>query len=124
MYANAFRVLKCCVVVGALSALWLNSVHSNQEPAKIDFRRDVQPILKQFCIDCNGASLQMNAFRLDRRRDAMRGGAKPGYRAGQQSGKQAVSQADRKPVRSADAADRSPAARTDRHPESLDRSRR
>jgi ankyrin repeat protein len=77
MYANAFRVLKCCVVAGALSALWLNSVHSNQEPAKIDFRRDVQPILKQFCIDCHGASLQMNAFRLDRRRDAMRGGTIP-----------------------------------------------
>lgn len=76
-YSKAFGVLKCCVVAVALSALWLAPVHSYQDPGKIDFRRDVQPILKQFCIDCHGASVQMNGFRLDRRRDAMRGGTIP-----------------------------------------------
>src|SRR6185295_10881903 len=58
----------------ALSALSLTAVQSNQVPAKVDFRRDVQPIFRQYCIGCHGPKQQMNAFRLDRRRDAMRGG--------------------------------------------------
>ncbi len=40
----------------------------------VDFVRDVQPILRQSCYGCHGPSQQMNGFRLDRRRDAMRGG--------------------------------------------------
>src|SRR5207249_12335675 len=42
--------------------------------AKVDFGRDVQPILRQQCYGCHGPNQQMNGFRLDRRRDAMRGG--------------------------------------------------
>jgi ankyrin repeat protein len=57
-----------------------------QEPAKVDFRRDVQPLLKANCIGCHGPTQQMNNFRLDRRRDAMRGGTiamiAPGNSAG------------------------------------------
>src|SRR2546423_10092342 len=45
-----------------------------QVPAKVDFRRDVQPLLKANCTGCHGPAQQMNNFRLDRRRDAMRGG--------------------------------------------------
>jgi len=45
-----------------------------QSPAKIDFQRDVQPIFKANCIGCHGPAQQLNSFRLDRRRDAMRGG--------------------------------------------------
>jgi len=74
MCAKAFGLLKWCVVVVGLSAIPLTSGHSNQDPGKVDFRRDVQPLLKQYCIGCHGPSQQMNAFRLDRRRDAMRGG--------------------------------------------------
>lgn len=74
MCAMAFRVLKCCVVALALTALSLTSVQSHQDPGKVDFRRDVQPLLKQYCVGCHGPAQQMNAFRLDRRRDAMRGG--------------------------------------------------
>ena len=48
-----------------------------QPRAKIDFVRDVQPIFKTYCIDCHGPSQQMNGLRLDRRRDAMRGGTIP-----------------------------------------------
>lgn len=40
----------------------------------IDFVRDVQPILRQNCYGCHGPTRQMNGLRLDRRRDAMRGG--------------------------------------------------
>ena len=47
-----------------------------QAPAAptVDFVRDVQPILRQSCYSCHGPAQQMNGFRLDRRRDALRGG--------------------------------------------------
>jgi ankyrin repeat protein len=47
---------------------------SAQTPAKIDFNRDVQPIFREYCIGCHGPAQQLSGFRLDRRRDAMRGG--------------------------------------------------
>jgi ankyrin repeat protein len=39
-----------------------------QVSAKIDFRRDVQPLLREHCIGCHGPTQQMNGFRLDQRR--------------------------------------------------------
>jgi len=45
-----------------------------QTPTKVDFARDVQPLFKEHCIGCHGPTQQRNGFRLDRRRDAMRGG--------------------------------------------------
>ena len=45
-----------------------------QTPAKVDFGRDVQPLIRQNCIGCHGPTQQMNGFRLDRRKDALRGG--------------------------------------------------
>lgn len=47
---------------------------SAQEPAKIDFVRDVQPLFKAHCTGCHGPKQQKNGFRLDRRGDALRGG--------------------------------------------------
>jgi hypothetical protein len=41
----------------------------------VDFRRDVQPILRERCYACHGPEQQMNGFRLDRRADALRGGS-------------------------------------------------
>ena len=43
-------------------------------PEQVDFVRDVRPILEAHCYECHGSEKQMNGFRLDRRRDAMRGG--------------------------------------------------
>ena len=42
-----------------------------QVPAKVDFARDVQPVLRDRCVGCHGPSQQMSGLRLDRRRDAM-----------------------------------------------------
>ncbi|MGH9604735.1 MAG: ankyrin repeat domain-containing protein, partial [Terracidiphilus sp.] len=57
-----------------------------QTTAKIDFGRDVQPILRAKCYGCHGPSQQMGGFRLDRRNDALRGGTiaviAPGNSAG------------------------------------------
>jgi ankyrin repeat protein len=45
-----------------------------ESAAKVDFRRDVQPIFKSNCYGCHGPKQQMNNFRLDRRLEALRGG--------------------------------------------------
>ncbi len=45
-----------------------------QTPSRVDFRKDVQPLLRANCIGCHGPTQQMNGFRLDRRSAAMRGG--------------------------------------------------
>jgi ankyrin repeat protein len=55
------------------------AIVSAQSPAaKVDFGRDVQPLLQQHCVGCHGPAQQMNGLRLDRRRDAMRGGSAGG----------------------------------------------
>ena len=41
---------------------------------RVDFRRDVQPILDEHCYGCHGPDKQMNGYRLDRRHDALVGG--------------------------------------------------
>ncbi len=46
-------------------------------PPRVDFVRDIQPLFRQQCIGCHGPGQQMNGLRLDRRRDAMRGGTLP-----------------------------------------------
>src|SRR5258708_22756236 len=45
-----------------------------QTKTKVDFRRDVQPLLRANCIGCNGRTQQLNGLRLDGRRAARRGG--------------------------------------------------
>ena len=42
-----------------------------QVPSKADFARDIQPILREHCVECHGPSQQMRGFRLDRRHDAL-----------------------------------------------------
>ena len=45
-----------------------------EEQGQVDFGRDVQPLFRAHCTDCHGPKQQKNGFRLDRRRDALRGG--------------------------------------------------
>lgn len=63
----------------AIGIVWTSACGESpaQEPAKVDFARDVQPILKAHCYSCHGPKKQNNGLRLDRRRDAMRGGTIP-----------------------------------------------
>jgi ankyrin repeat protein len=66
--------------VGALSLPVGTSVdaatppQATQAAGAVDFVRDVQPIFRESCYGCHGPSQQMNGLRLDRRRDALRGG--------------------------------------------------
>ncbi len=44
---------------------------------RIDFGRDVQPLLKERCYECHGPTKQMNGYRLDRRGRALAGVVRP-----------------------------------------------
>jgi ankyrin repeat protein len=68
------ELIKHCAIAVVISIWALSAAQTQHASDKVDFRRDVEPILKQFCIECHGPSQQMHGFRLDRRRDAMRGG--------------------------------------------------
>ena len=63
----AAAILGFCSLAGILPA---------ETTGKIDFRKDVAPLIQQRCIACHGPEQQMNAFRLDRRSAAMRGGTR------------------------------------------------
>ena len=41
---------------------------------KIDFEKDVQPLLAQKCYACHGDDVQQSGLRLDKRQNALRGG--------------------------------------------------
>ena len=59
---------------------------SSSATPSVDFVRDVQPIFREKCYGCHGPQQQMNGFRLDRRRDAMRGGVIPAIGPGNSGG--------------------------------------
>ena len=62
---------------GAILALSLLAIPlSAAAPGKVDFRRDVQPLIQEHCIACHGPEQQMNSFRLDQRSAALRGGTR------------------------------------------------
>jgi ankyrin repeat protein len=65
---------------------WLGFAPPARSQARIDFGRDVQPILKANCYTCHGPAQQMGGLRLDRRKDAMRGGTIPDIGPGNSDG--------------------------------------
>ncbi len=86
MWSSSFGFRKAFLIAGILGTWAFGATPPSYLDGKADFRRDVQPLLKQYCIECHGPSQQMHGFRLDRRRDAMRGGTTvmitPGNSAG------------------------------------------
>jgi hypothetical protein len=61
---RVFRILACAVwALGAADAA-----------EKIDFSRDIQPVLEKFCYACHGSKQQMAGLRLDARQPALAGG--------------------------------------------------
>lgn len=54
-----------------LASLSVWSLSAAQGPARVDFARDIQPLLREHCVECHGPSQQMRGLRLDRRRDAL-----------------------------------------------------
>lgn len=76
------RFVACAVLCAGIFCGTLRA----QTPAKVDFKTDVQPIFKANCIGCHGPKQQKNGFRLDRRKDAMRGGTIPVIGPGNSAG--------------------------------------
>src|SRR5260370_557946 len=60
-----------------LLSLSLAFAESKLPPAakrKVDFEKDVQPLLAQKCYACHGEEAQQSGLRLDKRQNALRGG--------------------------------------------------
>src|SRR4051812_22131627 len=72
--ASPLLLTAATVLIGLTTNIAVGGHEQQPPPAAVDFVRDVQPILRQSCFGCHGPTQQMNGFRLDRRRDAMRGG--------------------------------------------------
>jgi hypothetical protein len=53
---------------------FLAALGYTQETARVDFVRDVQPLLKEHCIACHGEKKQKGQLRLDSKTLALRGG--------------------------------------------------
>ena len=67
-------VLPVTLLIGVAS---FAAAQTNLPPAatgKIDFEKDVQPILAQKCHSCHGEEAQQSGLRLDKRQNALRGG--------------------------------------------------
>src|SRR4051812_31542224 len=45
------------------------------EPGKVDYSRDVRPILSEFCFKCHGPATQKSGVRLDSKEAAVKKGA-------------------------------------------------
>jgi ankyrin repeat protein len=69
--------LTAAFVVGLLTFAAFGGRLVSQSPAKIDFARDVQPLIQERCVGCHGPSLQHAGYRLDRRSAAMGGVTRP-----------------------------------------------
>src|SRR5262245_57527410 len=52
-------------------AIGLSGRSSAQSSDRVDFARDIQPLLRANCYGCHNATLSSGNFRLDRRRDSM-----------------------------------------------------
>jgi hypothetical protein len=59
-------------------ALWSSEVQTNQLPPpahiRIDFDRDIKPVLETSCVRCHGPEKPRSRFRLDNRAAALKGG--------------------------------------------------
>lgn len=80
------RSLRLFAAASAVAAFGVAFHAQTPDPGKVDFARDVRPIFQQRCIGCHGPTQQMNGFRLDRRRDALRGGTLPVIGPGNSAG--------------------------------------
>jgi ankyrin repeat protein len=84
--AIASAAVPAAVLLVAMATVWTShpaTVASAQATTKVDFRRDVQPVLAQYCLECHGPSEQSGGFRVDQRRSVRKvtGRLQPGSSA-------------------------------------------
>ncbi len=70
--------MRCSVLFRSAPLFWLAAASAQIVPptatAKVDFAKDIRPILRKNCLGCHGAQQQMSGLRLDNRADALKGG--------------------------------------------------
>src|SRR5689334_19529672 len=79
MFSISSKIFKLFVLVVFVStfALSFDAAQIKLPPAaskKVDYRKDIQPLLAQKCYSCHGADVQQAGLRLDLRQNALRGG--------------------------------------------------
>jgi len=60
------------VLIAAASCLLLKA--ASAADSKVDFTKEIHPLLEKACFDCHGPDKQKGGLRLDRRADALKGG--------------------------------------------------
>jgi ankyrin repeat protein len=63
--SSRFLAVLLCLLISA-------GTLPGQAPAKVDFAKDVQPLLRQNCVGCHGPMKQSGGMRLDRKSSAMK----------------------------------------------------
>jgi len=66
--------MRAVVVLASVTLVFAQTKLPSPVNRKVDFEKDVQPILAQKCQACHGAEAQQSGLRLDRRQPAFRGG--------------------------------------------------
>jgi len=70
----AFYAVLALIVWNPLAALAAETPQLPQIGERVEFDRDVYPLIQKRCHSCHGAEVQTNGLRLDRREAALRGG--------------------------------------------------
>ena len=65
--------MKRLLVVKIVAGCFLTVVWSASGAAKVDFAKEIQPILQQTCIKCHGPEKQKGKMRLDSLQAALKG---------------------------------------------------
>ncbi len=68
------RCPRIALLALSLSLCTLSAVVHADVPSKVDFSKDLLPILQEHCIACHGPEKQKSGYRLDHRDDAFQGG--------------------------------------------------
>lgn len=69
-----FTILTVATLVGTATLILAGTKMPEPTNRKVDFEKDVQPILEQKCYSCHGENAQQSGLRLDKRQNALRGG--------------------------------------------------
>lgn len=70
--SRRLRMARCGLIGVTLGLSVFTGKLSAQAPAKVDFAKDVMPLLKENCEDCHGAAKQKAGMRLDRRSSVLK----------------------------------------------------
>jgi len=73
----AAKAVPAATVVALMLLAGFRPGQPSHGQGKVDFARDIQPLLKERCFECHGPTKQNNGYRLDRRSVAMSGVVRP-----------------------------------------------